>query len=310
MRIAAVGPEALEEGHALLAAAWPFDRFSATLAREKLFDGFHPGVERSTVFAARSDEGRLVGVMQSVVRPAEGRAWLGLFAVAAADRNRGVASALFARVSDEWMQAGVGTAEVLAVPSNYFTPGLDPRAPAAAGFLARHGFARAGEAVSLVVDLGVAEAFDTTADERRLGEAGIEIRRAAPEDESRLDAFVTERFGSDWGFQAERARRLSPPGVHVALAGDGVVGFAAHSAMNREWGWFGPMGTAAEAEGRGIGRVLLRRSLRDLGAQGYATAIIPWVASKTFYARHVPCQAERVFWRYHRVVASPAPTSQ
>lgn len=60
------------------------------------------------------------------------------------------------------------------------------------------------------------------------------------------------------------------------------------------------MGTAPEAEGRGIGRVLLRRALRDLGEQGHATAIIPWVAAKAFYTRHVPCRDERVYWRYRR----------
>lgn len=284
-------------------AACPFARFGPALTQEKLFDGFRADVERSTVFAARTDEGRLVGVMQSVVRPVEGRAWLGLFAVATVDRNRGVASALLARVSDEWMRAGVPAAEILAIPSNYVTPGLDPRATAAAGFLARHGFARVGEAVSLVVDLEAAEAFDTAADERRLAEAGIVVRRAMPGDEAGVDAFVAARFGPDWRFQTERARCLAPPGLHLALAGERIVGFAAHSAMNREWGWFGPMGTAPEAEGRGIGRVLLRRALRDLGEQGHATAIIPWVAAKAFYTRHVPCRDERVYWRYRRGLA-------
>jgi predicted N-acetyltransferase YhbS len=70
--------------------------------------------------------------------------------------------------------------------------------------------------------------------------------------------------------------------------------------MNREWGWFGPMGTAAAFEGRGIGRVLLRRALGDLRAAGHRTAVIPWAGPVGFYRRHVPCPQARVFWQYRK----------
>lgn len=267
--------------------------------------------ERSAVLGAVAGRGRLVGVMQSVVRPAEGRAWLGLFAVAAAARRQGVAAALFARVLEEWARAGIRQAEVLGVPSNYAAPGLDPRARAARAFLTRHGFRRIGAARSLVADLRSTEALDTAADERRLRVAGIRVRRARAADAGRVVAFAGARFGADWAHQAARALRLAPPGLHLALAGARILGFAAHSAMNREWGWFGPLGTAAEARGRGIGRVLLRRALRDLRAAGHRTAIIPWVATPAFYRRLVPCRAARVFWRYRRDArpATPGVTS-
>jgi anti-anti-sigma regulatory factor len=60
------------------------------------------------------------------------------------------------------------------------------------------------------------------------------------------------------------------------------------------------MGTAPEAEGHGLGRVLLHRCLADLYAAGHGKAVIPWVGPISFYARHCGARVDRVFWRFRR----------
>jgi hypothetical protein len=62
------------------------------------------------------------------------------------------------------------------------------------------------------------------------------------------------------------------------------------------------MGTAPQAQGKSIGRVLLWRCLNDLRDAGHRTAVIPWVGPIGFYARHAGCQVDRVFWRYRLTI--------
>ncbi|HEY3246383.1 MAG TPA: GNAT family N-acetyltransferase [Phycisphaerae bacterium] len=307
MQISRLGPQELAAIHRLLQPALRFDRFSIDLLHEKLFENPRPGIDEYALWGTYDGE-QLTGVMQSVTRPRDGRAWLGLFAVTERERRRGVGGALFARLLESWRAAAIHEAEVLAIPGNYFTPGLDPRYTAALCFVERIGFQRFKDCVNLIADLQSrhADPLDTLADEQRLESEGITIRRAvasplvggAAGDGALLDEFFNANFGADWRLEAERARRLSTPGLHLAIAQGKIIGFAAHSGMNREWGFFGPMGTAPAAEGRGIGRVLLRRCLADLRAAGHTLAVIPWVGPIGFYSRHVPCRVHRVFWRY------------
>lgn len=142
--------------------------------------------------------------------------------------------------------------------------------------------------------------FDTGADEDRLSPMGIAVRRAGPEDESLLDAFFARHFGADWLMETSLAMNNDPPGLHLALAENRVIAFSGHSSQNREFGFFGPMGTAPEARGKGIGRVLLRRCLNDLRDAGHKTSVIPWVGPISFYARHCGARVDRVFWRYRK----------
>ncbi|HRX83481.1 MAG TPA: GNAT family N-acetyltransferase [Phycisphaerae bacterium] len=294
-QIDVVDATALAELHALAQAALPLDRFSRDLLAEKLFANPQPDITSYRTYAARA-EGRLVGFMQSVVNPAERRGWIGMFAVADGVRRRGVATALLERALGELRLLGADEVEVLAIPGNYFTPGLDPRYTEALCFLERRGFTRFKDCANLEADLSAP--FPTEADEQRLAAAGVTIRRAARDDDKRLDAFFDEAFGAGWRLESELAMRNDPPALHLALRGERVIAFSGHSSQNREWGFFGPMGTLPETRGLGIGRVLLRHCLNDLRAAGHRTSIIPWVGPIAFYAYHADCRVTRVFWRY------------
>lgn len=280
--------------------AFPLDRFSADLLAEKLFRNPRPEQESyRTWLALRCDEP--IGFMQMVLRPAQARGWVGMFAVDARCRRQGVATGLLEHVEAEMRAAGVKEFEVLAIPGNYFNPGLDPRYTEALCFLERRGFTRGRDCANLLAPLD--EPFDVAEDERRLAAAGYEIRRASADEDSRLVAYFGEHFGPDWLLEARLAMANDPPALHLALRGGAVIAFSAHSSQNREWGFFGPMGTAPECRGTGIGRVLLLRCLNDLRAAGHRTSVIPWVGPIAFYMYHCKARVDRVFWRYHKTLA-------
>ena len=287
--------------YALAKAALSFDSFSVDLLAEKLFRVPRPDREEYCVYVAEQGDAP-VGMMQAVWRPAEAKGWLGLFAVPTDRRRRGIATALLERVSRDWLRAGVSQVEALTIPGNYFMPGLDPRYTEALCFLERHRFERFKDCVNLVADLSAE--FHTAGDEQRLRQIGITVRRAHPGDDGLLDAFFAEHFGADWRMEVELAMRNDPPALHVAVKAGRVIAFSAHSAQNREWGFFRPMGTAPEDRGTGIGRVLLRRCLNDMRAAGHERSVIPWVGPIGYYARYVPCHVDRVFWRYRRAVGN------
>ncbi len=287
---------------ALANAALTLDRFTIDLLREKLFANRRADEFSWSVYLAEQ-HGRPVGFMQSAVRAAARRAWVGLFAVAAESRRRGIGRALLSRARADW-PTNPDPVEVLAIPCNYFAPGLDPRYTAAVGFLENAGFERFRDCVNMRAALDARR--DTTAECEALAAAGIEVRRARREDGERLDRYFADNFGADWRYEAHLAMQVSPPALHLAIAGGEIIAFSAHSTQNREWGFFGPMGTSPAARGRGLGRLLLIHCLNDLYDAGHRSSVIPWVGPIGFYADAVGALVERVFWRYRLAAAVSA----
>lgn len=306
-------PTDLESLYTLAAGGLRFDLFSPDLLEEKLFRNPRPtddptvassaarfgAGERYTLLAAFADD-VLAGFMQVVSRPWQQRGWLGLFATAEDHRRRGVATALMDRALSMLQTDGAKSIEAIGIPGNYFAPGLDPRYTAALCLLEKRGFEKYGDCANLIADLSAP--FETEAEESRLASVGVEVRRAARSDDARLDAFFAENFGVEWRFECELALRNDIPALHLALRDDKIIAFSAHSSQNREWGFFGPMGTAPGARNDGCGRVLLWRCLNDLRSDGHTTSIIPWVGPTGFYAKYTPCRVERVYWRYRKII--------
>jgi len=183
-------------------------------------------------------------------------------------------------------------------PPVHLWPGIDVRYRAMTCLAERAGYERRAEAVDMAVDLASAE-LDTRHDESRLAAEGIEVRRASRSEASAVVTWLREGpWGkSAWPDEAAAALAREPAGCHVASR-VGYVGFACHGAVRR--GWFGPMGTLDTERGRGIGAVLLKRSLADLRAAGLRTARIGWVGPVEFYAATVDARVERVYGRYWR----------
>ncbi len=275
--------------------AFQYDTFGIDLLEEKLFRNPSPDLDAYRVLLAKDNE-NTVGFMHSVTRATESKGWLGLFATAATHQRQNAASILLQQAIDAWRAVGIQQVEALAMPGNYFTPGLDPRYTPALCFLEHHGFERFSDCANLIAPLDYE--FETAEDEDRLKKIGVAVRRATTEDHKLLDDFFGEQFGPAWRLEAALACAQTPAALHLALENDRIIAFSAHSSQNREWGFFGPMGTTPAARGKSIGRVLLRRCLNDLRAAGHRTSIIPWVGPIGFYAKHVNARVDRVFWRY------------
>lgn len=287
-------PDDLEALTALFARARPEARLGRRMIGEKLFDPPRPGAVTSVPIVVHAATGAPIAVMQGVASPAAGRAWIGLFAVDPLRRGRGLATRLLSSHLDEWRGQGVTSVEVLGIPGNYAWPGVDERWTDAAGFLERSGFAAIGEAVNLSVDLASLPPAPPAAP------TGFSIGRARPTEVAAVAAFAAREFGGAWDVEASRAGRRDPPGLFLARRSGEIVAFAAHSGLNREWGFFGPMGTAASCRGSGVGRALLLACLRDLRAAGHREAVIPWVGPVEFYERVVGARIDRRFRRYRR----------
>ncbi len=287
--------------HDLASASLVYDTFSLDLLAEKLVYNPAPGQFNKWVLLA--EQGRdVVGFMQCVERPSQAKAWVGIFVVEPRRRRQGIGTTLLEHARRDFRQSNTQEVEALAIPGNYFNPGLDPRYTAALCFLEAHGFERFKDCVNLTAD--ISKRFDLSDEQKRLASLGITVRRADHFDGPLLDAFFAEQFGPDWRMEAALAMQNDPPALHLALRDGHVIAFSGHSSQNREWGFFGPMGTTPDARGTGIGRVLLWHCLNDMHDAGHRTSVIPWVGPIGFYSRYVPCRVDRVFWRYRLPLVS------
>ncbi|MGI9177069.1 MAG: GNAT family N-acetyltransferase [Pirellulales bacterium] len=292
-----------------LLAAWndaaDWDRLTPAVLAEKL--EAEPPEARAVGRAAIAD-GVVVGWAFGVLREstAERRGVVKMLAVVPAFRGRGIGSELLAAIESSLTKAGATVIRFGESAPNYLVPGVDLRCESLLTFLEQRGYTRIGTTVNMVVDL-LAEAFSTTADEARLEASGIAVRRAAATDRTAIDRLLERQWPSRRP-EVSVALSQTPSAVHVALASTGdIAGFAAYDGNNVGTGWFGPMGTAAEWEGRGIGRVLLRRCLRDLRGRSLSHAIIPWVGPVAFYERHAAARVDRTFVRLEKRLTTEEP---
>lgn len=235
-------------------------------------------------------DGGVVMASVSAKDPAVGH--LDLLAVHPDARGRGHGRALVG-AAEEWLRsAGARQARFAGNPPCYAWPGIDVRYTAAACLAERLGYERYHVAWNMTADLGP----DLSVEEEpaRLAEAGVSVH-AAGADRERVAAFVREHWNENWAWEAAGAA-----GLHYAERDGRILGFAAWGARPA---WFGPMGTAPEARGLGVGGVLLRRCLAEMRAAGQSSAQIGWVGPLRFYSRAVGARAERVFWLYRRDLA-------
>ncbi|MGN9810601.1 GNAT family N-acetyltransferase [Micromonospora sp. BQ11] len=226
-----------------------------------------------------------------------------LVAVDPAYRRRGAGRALLSYA--ERTLAGLGATEVLLAgnPPWYGWPGVDVRyTPAVCAALAL-GYTQDRTAWNMTADLSYDASpalRPTEAAEARLAGQGVSVRRAEPADLPALAAFARATFGGSWDEELAGSVGRDRAGCHLAEREGELLGFAAWGSSRPSW--FGPMGTAPEAEGSGIGGVLLRRCLADQREAGIDTAQIGWVGPVPFYSGSAGARIERVFFLYRRTL--------
>jgi GNAT superfamily N-acetyltransferase len=126
--------------------------------------------------------------------------------------------------------------------------------------------------------------YDLPAADRYAGElaaAGATVRRALAYEKLPVTAWVRAEFGDAWAGECDVAFAREPVACYVATRGGRIVGFACHDSTCRNF--FGPMGVAEAARGRGIGSALLLACLHAMAAAGYAYAIIGGAGDDAIY---------------------------
>ena len=273
----------------------PLDPFTPAILRRRVLDE----AERDPALQLGAWDGpQLAGVMLAGVRqrtdgPVAG---LRLFAVDERYRRRGVASQLLGELEQTLRRAGHTRLLAGGIAPDYFWPGVDVRYTPAVCFLQRHGFERRGDAINMLVDLA-SDSWDTTGDEARLAAEGITVRRLQPEDRERFGAWLAAEWNTTWQWEGLASYANDPASTWLATDGDQIRAFASYRVASFENN-FGPTGTQPAWQGRGMGRVLFHRCMRDLKEQGHATAEIGWVGPICFYTRVAGAVINRVFWTF------------
>ncbi len=120
---------------------------------------------------------------------------------------------------------------------------------------------------------------------RRLSEQGVVIRPAMPYERGQVVGWVRDQFGDPWADECDAAFGNRPVSCFIATEESEITGFACYDSTRMNF--FGPMGVAGRARGRGIGSALLLGCLHAMAAFGYAYAIIGGVGPAEFYRRVV-----------------------
>jgi GNAT superfamily N-acetyltransferase len=113
----------------------------------------------------------------------------------------------------------------------------------------------------------------------------IVFRRAIAPEKHLVSEWVMGQFGAYWKSEVEVAFSRQPVSCWIAQRGNELLGFSCYECTARNF--FGPTGTMESERGKGIGKVLLIKSLESLREMGYAYAIIGGVGPAEFYEKAV-----------------------
>jgi mycothiol synthase len=251
-----------------------------------------------TLIAREGNE--IIGFIQGVIRTRQdGKyGYVKLLCVEKDFRRNKTAQRLYKEIEQKFIAEGVKVIRVGESYPNYLTPGVDPFYTEAVCFFERNGFVKFNDTSNLVSDL-THQSFDTQDDEKKLQKENFFVKRAEPNDRDRIIEWLGEVFPG-WISEVEEAFKNNPVSLFIAGTAGKLLAFSAYETNNKGTGWFGPMGTDAEARGKGIGAVLLKKCLNALKEEGFVKAIIPWVGPIPFYMYNANAKVNRIFWRYEK----------
>ena len=269
----------------LWARALPLDAITETVleTRVLLDENFDPEL----FLLARMDQ-RLVGFILGHVAsrltlaehdPDGTRSWITAIGVDPEADLEEVGSRLLAGLEERFRVRGKRDCSVASYPPGYFTPGIDRKNSAVLlRFLESKGYQETKKAISMDAGIVLFQVPPETIElERRLAGEGIQIRVYRRDDLLRFLAFMERTMQTDW-VRVERANlrkiatgRFSPDQITLVVKGEEIVGYCQFEGAH-----FGPFGVSEKYQGRGIGTVLLARTLERMRMQGYHNAWVMW----------------------------------
>ncbi len=267
-----------------LAAAMPGDPISqARFVRQVLLDpNYRDG---GSVVAREGDE--VAGYCLALARqvPLEnapsdaGRGYVTLIAVRPEHRRRGIGSRMLERAEAYLREQGRQEAWVSPYAPGYFVPGVDAASEDALGFFACHGYAEVYRPLAMEAPLWSLQVPAWVRD--REGERTVRYLPYTPELTLPLLRFAQEHFPGDWvrvvrETMGQIVTGENPARLFVAVQDGEVLGFS-HFENER----FGPIGVAPPARGRGIGQVLMFRTLQAQREAGFRAAWFLWSDDRT-----------------------------
>ena len=114
---------------------------------------------------------------------------------------------------------------------------------------------------------------------------GVTVRTAMAYEKHHVVAWVQRTFSQGWASECDVTFSRHPITCYIAIENGHIIGFACYESTWKNF--FGPMGVAEQARGRGIGAALLLACLHAMAALGYAYAIIGDAGPPDFYTRTV-----------------------
>lgn len=115
----------------------------------------------------------------------------------------------------------------------------------------------------------------------QLEKEGIIIRKAMAWEKHQVVEWVQDTFGKLWANECDVTFSYQPVSCYLATKKRQIVGFACYDSSMKNF--FGPVGVAEKARGKGIGTALLLKCLQAMAAGGYAYAIVGDADSLGFY---------------------------
>jgi mycothiol synthase len=290
MEIRACGPEDAPELAALCARELTLERGAAAFP-ERL-------MRRPHLCLVATEESRIRGACfgsWSARRHENG--FIDLVVVDRREQRRGVGRRLMVEMERALARRGCLRVGLKGNPPHYLWPGIDTRYRGAIGLAEALGYVRGEQTTAMEIDL-LRGTHDTAAEEHRLSELGIEVRRAHARDARLLRRSLSRSWGS---FLPEilAALELEHAGVHIAVRKRRCIAYSAYGVKGGDD--LGPMGTESQERGAGIGRVLFVRCLADQRRNGYTTAEGMWVGAIGYF-EGLSAVVSRRFWTYERTL--------
>jgi mycothiol synthase len=269
----------------LWAIALPLDAITEeTLETRVLLDeNFDP----QTFLLAFSD-GDLVGFVLGIhakrmplgdADPDGDRSWITALGVHPNHDLKEVGGLLLSEVERKFKSLGKRECRVSGYPPGYFTPGIDIRAYK--GYLdlfTAKGYEVFHEALSMDAPITLFTVPERTIElQQKLKRDGIDIRFYRRSDLVKFVEFLEKSMPSDWvRVERRNLRKIAEGGFHseqltLVTKGDDIIGYCQFEGSH-----FGPFGVSDAYQGRGIGTVLLGRTLERMRQEGYHDAWVMW----------------------------------